>query len=141
LRSRTIGHQNLGGQRPAVDDVASPAPGGTRIQVAGLEISLDQGTLAEANSVALAAMLLGRHTSPTQAAQRAGRMLRAPEALNSLVPIDRDMLAWRRFGQLARAEAAQVLGITPETGAKRSLRASMQLEDVLATMPVGRESP
>jgi RNA polymerase sigma-70 factor (ECF subfamily) len=89
------------------------------MQVARLEISLDQGTLAETNSVALAAMLLGQHTSPTQAAQRAGRMLRAQEALNSLVPIDRDMLALRHFEQLGRAEAAQVLGITRETGAKR----------------------
>jgi RNA polymerase sigma-70 factor (ECF subfamily) len=89
------------------------------MQVAGLEISLDQGTLAEANSVALAAMRLGQHTSPTQAARRAGRMLRAREALNSLVPIDRDMLAWRHFEQLGRAEAALVLGITRETGAKQ----------------------
>src|SRR6516225_7879698 len=68
--------KKLGGQRPAVDDVASPAPGGTRMQVAGPRISLYQGALAEADSVALAALLLGQHTSPTQAAQRAGRMLR-----------------------------------------------------------------
>jgi RNA polymerase sigma-70 factor (ECF subfamily) len=93
------------------------------MQVAGLEISLDQGTLAEANSVALAAMPLGQHTSPTQAAQRAGRMLRAQEALNSLVPIDGDMLALRHFEQLGSAEAAQVLGITRQTGAKRDFRA------------------
>jgi hypothetical protein len=51
-----------------VDDIASPAPGGTRMQVAGRGSSLYQGALAEANSVALAAMRPGQHTSPTQAA-------------------------------------------------------------------------
>jgi RNA polymerase sigma-70 factor, ECF subfamily len=49
---------------------------GTKMRAAGLEISLYQGALPEASSAALASMLLGRHTSPTQAAQRAERMLR-----------------------------------------------------------------
>jgi hypothetical protein len=136
---RTIGHQNLGGQRPAVDGVASPAPGGSRRQVAGLEISLDKGALAEADSVALAAMPRGQHTSPTQAARRAGQMLRVQGALNTLVPIGREMLALKHFERPGRG--GQVLGITPGTGAKRYLRAPERLEDVLATMPVGRESP
>ena len=109
------------------------------MQVAGLEISLYQEALAEANSVALAAMLLGQHTSPTRAAQRAVRMLRVQGVLNSLVPICCEMLALKHFERLGRG--GQVLGITPETGAKRYLRAPMRLEDVLATMPVGRESP
>src|SRR5438270_8554229 len=59
---------------------------GTRMRDAGLEISIYQGALPEASSAALAAMLLGRHTSPTQAAQRAERMMRVQEALNSLDP-------------------------------------------------------
>jgi RNA polymerase sigma-70 factor (ECF subfamily) len=109
------------------------------MHVAGLEISLDQGALAEADSVALAAMWRGQHTSQIQAAQRAGRMLRVQGALNRLVPIGREMLALKHFERLGRG--GQVLAITPETGAKRSLRAPMRLEDVLATMPVGRESP
>jgi hypothetical protein len=32
-------------------------------------------------------MLLGRHTSPTRAAERAERMLRVQEALNGLDPL------------------------------------------------------
>jgi RNA polymerase sigma-70 factor (ECF subfamily) len=40
-----------------------------------------------------------------------------------LDPIDREMLALRHFEQLGRAEAAQVLGITQEAGAKRYFRA------------------
>jgi RNA polymerase sigma-70 factor (ECF subfamily) len=108
---------------------------GTKMRDAGLEISLYQG----ARSAALASMLLGRHTSPTQAAQRAERMLRVQEALASLDPMDREVLALRHFEQLGRAEAAQVLGITQEAGAKRYFRALKRLKDVLATMPGGGE--
>jgi RNA polymerase sigma-70 factor (ECF subfamily) len=112
---------------------------GTRMRDAGLEISLFQGAMPQASSAALASMILGRHTSPTQAAQRAERMLRVQEALNSLDPIDREVLALRHFEQLGRAEAAQVLGISQEAGAKRYFRALKRLKDVLATMPGGDE--
>jgi RNA polymerase sigma-70 factor (ECF subfamily) len=90
---------------------------GTKMRDAGQEISLHQSALPRARSTALAAMLLGRHTSPTQAAQRAERMVRVQAALNSLDPIDREVLAPRHFEQLSRAEAALVLGITPEAAA------------------------
>jgi RNA polymerase sigma-70 factor (ECF subfamily) len=113
---------------------------GTRMRDAGREISLYQGALPEASSAALASMLLGRQTSPTQAAQRAERILRVQEALNSLDPIDREMLALRHFEQLGRAEAAQVLGISQEAGAKRYFRALRRLKDVLATLPGGGEA-
>jgi RNA polymerase sigma-70 factor (ECF subfamily) len=105
---------------------------GTRMRDAGLEVSLYRGALPEASSAALASMLLGRHTTPTQAAQRAERMLR-------LDPIDREVLALRHFEQLGRAEVAQVLGITQETGAKRYFRALKRLKDALATLPGGLE--
>jgi RNA polymerase sigma-70 factor (ECF subfamily) len=112
---------------------------GTRMRDAGLEISLYRGALPEASSAALASMLLGRHTSPTQAAQRAERLLRVQEALNSLDPIDREVLALRHFEQLGRSETAQVLGISQEAGAKRYFRALKRLKDVLATLPGGWE--
>jgi RNA polymerase sigma-70 factor, ECF subfamily len=112
---------------------------GTRMRDAGLEISLYRGALPEASSAALASMILGRHTSPTKAAQRAERMLRVQEALNSLDPIDREILALRHFEELGRVEAAQALGITQDAGAKRYFRALRRLKDVLATMPGGGE--
>ena len=112
---------------------------GMKMRDAGLEISLYQGALPEASSAALASMILGRHTSPTQAAQRAERLLRVQEALNSLDPIDREVLALRHFEQLGRSETAQVLGITQEAGAKRYFRALKRLKDTLATLPGGWE--
>lgn len=114
---------------------------GTRMRDAGLEVSLYRDALPEASSAALASMLLGRQTTPTQAALRAERLLRVQEALNSLEPIDREILALRHFEQLSRAEAAEILGISQEAGAKRYFRALKRLKDVLATMPGGGEGP
>jgi RNA polymerase sigma-70 factor (ECF subfamily) len=110
---------------------------GTRMRDAGREMSIYHGALPEASSAALASMLLGQHTSPTQAAQRAERMLCVQEALNRLDPIDREVLALRHFEQLSRAEAAQVLGISQDAGAKRYFRALKRLKDMLATVPGG----
>ena len=112
---------------------------GTKMRDAGLEISLYQDALPVASSASLASILLGWHASPTQAAQRAERLLRVQEALNSLDPIDREVLVLRHFEQLGRAEAAQILGITQEAGAKRYFRALKRLKDAQATLPGGLE--
>src|SRR5471032_1355300 len=73
---------------------------GTRMRDVGLEVSLYRGALPAASSAALAAQLLGQHTSPTQAASRAERLLRLQEALNTLAPMDREVLAMRHFEEL-----------------------------------------
>lgn len=112
---------------------------GTRMRDAGLEISLYHHAIPGASSAGLAMMLLGRHTSPSDAAQRAERIVRVQEALNGLEPIDREILALRHFEQLSRSEAALALGIDPATGAKRYFRALKRLKDALATLPDGLE--
>jgi RNA polymerase sigma-70 factor, ECF subfamily len=83
---------------------------------------------------------LGRHTSPTQAASRAERLLRLQEALNTLAPMDREVLAMRHFEELTLAETAQVLDITESAAAKRYVRALKRLKDLLAALPGGLES-
>src|SRR5438128_7706453 len=110
---------------------------GTQMRDAGREVSLYRGALPAASSAALAAQLLARHTSPTQAAVRAERLLRVQEALNSLEPIDREILSLRHFEQLSRAESARVLGIEEAAASKRYIRALGRLKDVLADMPGG----
>jgi RNA polymerase sigma-70 factor (ECF subfamily) len=112
---------------------------GAKMRDAGMEISLYRDALPEASSAALASMLLGKHTSPTQAAQRAERLLRVQEALNTLDPIDREVLALRHFEQLSRSETAEVLGISQEAGAKRYFRALKRLKAVLSAVPGGAE--
>src|SRR5579859_5343018 len=73
---------------------------GTKMRDASREVSLYRGALPAASSAALAAQLLGRHTSPTQAILRAERILRLQEALNTLEPIDREVLSLRHCEQL-----------------------------------------
>jgi RNA polymerase sigma-70 factor (ECF subfamily) len=112
---------------------------GTQMRDAGREVSLYRGALPTASSAALAAQLLGKHTSPTEAAVRAERVLRLQDALNALDPIDREVLSLRHFEQLSRAEAARVLGIEEGAAAKRYIRALKRLKTTLADLPGGLE--
>src|SRR5262245_34695765 len=105
---------------------------GTQMRDAGLEVSLYRGALPAASSAALAAQLLGKHTSPTEAVARAERMLRLQEALNTLDPLDREVLSLRHFEELSLAETAQVLGVAESAAAKRYVRALKRLKGVLA---------
>jgi RNA polymerase sigma-70 factor (ECF subfamily) len=112
---------------------------GTKMRDARREMALYRGALPQASSAALAAHLLGKHTSPTQAAVRAERVLRLQEALNTLDPMDREILALRHFEDLTSAEAAQVLDIQEEAAAKRYVRALRRLKKMLAALPGGLE--
>ncbi len=114
---------------------------GTKRRDAGREISLQRRAGPEASSAALASMLLGENTSPTQAAVRAERLMAVQEALAALEPIDREIVALRHFEQLSRAETAQVLGIREEAAAKRYIRAIQRLKARLAESPWGTEAP
>jgi RNA polymerase sigma-70 factor (ECF subfamily) len=104
---------------------------GTQKRDAALEVSIFREALPAASSAALAAHLLGKYTSPTQAAVRAERLLRLQEAINTLDPIDREILSLRHFEELSRGEAAQALGIEEAAAAKRYVRAMKRLKDLL----------
>jgi RNA polymerase sigma-70 factor (ECF subfamily) len=93
--------------------------------------------MPETTTAALAAQLLGRHTSPSQAAQRAERKIRLQESLNSLDPLDREILALRHFEHLSNGEAAEVLGLDKSAASKRYARALVRLKDILASRPGG----
>ena len=108
---------------------------------AGREVSLYRGPMPEATSAAIAAQLLGRQTSPSQAAIRAERKLRLQEALNRMDPIDREVLVLRHYEQLTNAEAALVLGLDKSAASKRYARALIRLKDFLAAMPGGLQEP
>ena len=110
---------------------------GTRMRDVSQEVSLYRDPMPQASSAALASMLLGRMTSPSNAAIRAEQILQVQEAVNSLEPLDREVVALRHYEQLTRAETAVVLGITEEAGAKRYIRALKKLKTILAAMPGG----
>jgi RNA polymerase sigma-70 factor (ECF subfamily) len=108
---------------------------GTQKRDASLEISLHQGAWPVASCTSLAEQLLGRLTSPSQAAIKAELRLRVQEALNSLEPLDREVLALRHFEQFSTAETAAALGIGKSAASSRYVRALKRLKDLLAAIP------
>jgi RNA polymerase sigma-70 factor (ECF subfamily) len=108
---------------------------GTQMRDAGQEVSLYRGALPQASSVSLAAQLLGRMTSPSVAAVRAELQLRLQEALNSMDPLDREVLTLRHFEELTNTEVAAVLGLQKSAASNRYVRALKRLKEVLKGMP------
>jgi RNA polymerase sigma-70 factor (ECF subfamily) len=110
-----------------------------KMRGAGQEVALYRGPLPEASSAALAAQLLGHDTRPSEAAVRAELKIRLQEALNSMDPLDREVLALRHFEQLSRAEIAQVLEVSEGAAGKRYIRALEKLRGILGRLPGGLE--
>jgi RNA polymerase sigma-70 factor (ECF subfamily) len=108
---------------------------GTHMRDAGREVALHHGALPQASSESLAAQLLGRLTTPSQAAVRAELQVRVQEALDSMDAIDREVLALRHFEQLSNAETAQVLGLSEAAASNRFVRALGRLKSILASVP------
>ena len=113
---------------------------GAKMRNAGLEVSLGRGALPRASSASLAEMLMGRLTSASRAAVRAETRLRVQEALNSMDPLDREVLVLRHFEVLSNEETARVLGIKPSAASNRHVRALRRLEEILSQTPGFAES-
>jgi RNA polymerase sigma-70 factor (ECF subfamily) len=86
-------------------------------------------------SVADGDQLLGHATRPSEAAIRAEVKMQLQEALNSMDPLDRQVLVLRHFEQLSPAETAQGLGIKEKAAGMRYLRALKRLKDILTCLP------
>jgi RNA polymerase sigma-70 factor, ECF subfamily len=112
---------------------------GAKARDADREIALYHGALPQTSSAALAAQLLGRLTTPSEAAIRAERRIRMQEALNSMDPTDREVLALRHYEQLSNSEVASVLGLDKSAASKRYARAVVRLKEILASLPGGLE--
>jgi RNA polymerase sigma-70 factor (ECF subfamily) len=108
---------------------------GTRMRDAGLEVSLYRGAMPQASSASLAAQLLGRLTTPSQAAMRAEMQIKLQEALNGMDPLDREVLALRHFEELSNHDTAAVLGLQKAAASNRYIRALKRLREVLESMP------
>ncbi len=84
---------------------------GTQMRDAGQEASLYRGALPQASSVSLAAQLLGKLTSVS----RAEMQIRVQEALNSMDPMDLEVLALRHFEMLSTRTASASVRWMPST--------------------------
>ncbi len=108
---------------------------GDRHEETRQEITVYRGALPAVNSVALAAQLLGKATSTTQAATRAEMQIRLQDALNSMDPMEREILILCHFEDLSNAEAALVLGVEPKVAGQGYVRAMKQLKEIMSRLP------
>jgi RNA polymerase sigma-70 factor (ECF subfamily) len=105
------------------------------------EISIDQSAGAATSSRALAAHLLGTLSTPSQAAVRSELRDRLREAIESMEPFDREVIALRHFEQLGNSEVAQLLGLEEPAASRRYFRAIRRLRDLVARIPGMAEYP
>lgn len=108
---------------------------GAQMRAADREIAIDGYGNAQATSASIALHLLGHKTSPSQAAVRADMVSKVREALETMEPIDQEILALRHFEELTNSEVAEVLSIQQKAASIRYIRAIRRLKDVLAQLP------
>ncbi len=82
----------------------------------------------------MAEVLSAGLTSPSAAAERAEATDRLREALESMNPLEREVLCLRHFEHLTNAEVAGELDIEPAAASKRYVRALTRLEEILRAL-------
>jgi RNA polymerase sigma-70 factor (ECF subfamily) len=95
------------------------------------EVSLYQGGFPEATSEDMAAVLMGRVSSPSQQAIWVEQKAALLDAFDALESLDREILALRHFEQLTNGEAAALLDIDKSAASKRYARALVRLKNLL----------
>ncbi len=108
---------------------------GSQMRDARREVSLDGKGVSPDTSVCLLAQLIGCLSSPSQKAMRAEFEATIEQALESMDPIDREVLALRHFEELGNNEVAEVLGIQPSAASNRYFRALKRLKVILSAVP------
>ena len=99
------------------------------------EVSLHRGGLPVANSMSLAAQMLGKLMSRSPEETKAETRLYVQQALSAMAAVDRELLALRHFEQLSTLEAAQVLGMSKGDAGSRYLKALKRLREILSQIP------
>ncbi len=107
---------------------------GAKMRDASRDMSI-HAHYAQATSMSIASQLLGNFTSPSQAAMRDEVAQQLEQAIDSMEPIDREVLALRHFEELTNSEVAEVLDIQQKAASIRYVRALKRLKDVLGNVP------
>ena len=105
---------------------------GAQVRAAGRERSIDGLLHPNATSTSMAFLLAADRTSPSQAAIRAEMSFQIEQAMESMDPIDREVLALRHFEELRNGEVAEALGIAEKAASIRYVRALGRLKRILA---------
>lgn len=107
---------------------------GAKMRDASREMSI-HAHYAQATSMSIASQLLGNFTSPSQVAMRDEVAAQLDKAIESMEPIDREVLALRHFEELSNSEVAEVLGIQQKAASIRYVRALKRLKEVVNKIP------
>jgi RNA polymerase sigma-70 factor (ECF subfamily) len=99
-------------------------------ETVGGPVTLHSGGLPIADAGALAARLFGATARP-RALERVERRIDLQEALNTMDPIDREVIALKHFERLGMSEIAEVLGLTESDVGRRYLGAIRRLRGLL----------
>lgn len=107
---------------------------GAQARDAGREARKAAGPAGGSTSLSIAAQLLGRMTSPTQAIRRVELTEQLQSALQQMNEIDREVLALRHFEELSNQEIAEVLNIEEKAASIRYVRALRRLKEVMTKL-------
>lgn len=104
---------------------------GSQMRDASRDVSIFSQPWSQATSDAFARQLLAECASPSQLAIRQELVEKLDNALETLNPIDREILTLRHFEQLTNNEAAEKLGIQAKAASIRYTRALRRLKSML----------
>lgn len=99
------------------------------------EQSLDGWSGANATSASIAIQIICRLASPSAVLVRNELTSMLHQALLTMDPIDREVLALRHFEELSNDEAATVLGLRKSAASNRYVRALGRLKKILEEIP------
>ena len=108
---------------------------GAKMRSAGAEVSLNAQPASCAMSACLARQLISQMESPSQHVRQAEMLSQVEAALDSLDPLDREILTMRHFEELSNTEVAQLLGLQKSAASNRYVRALARLKEALARFP------
>jgi RNA polymerase sigma-70 factor (ECF subfamily) len=107
---------------------------GAQMRDISREVPLAAGHWPRVSSDSMAGQFVSQMTSPSQAAMRHELQERLRTALETMDPLDREVLALRHFEELGNNEVAEVLGISKEAASKRHLRALKRLKEMVSDL-------
>jgi RNA polymerase sigma-70 factor (ECF subfamily) len=91
--------------------------------------------VTDATSASLAFQLVARLGSPSDVVVREELIALLHQALETMDPIDREVLALRHFEELSNDETATVLGLQKSAASNRYIRALGRLKKILEKIP------
>lgn len=89
---------------------------------------------SSATSFSIACLLVDAMQTPSQVVAQAEELEWVRKALDSMNPIDREVLALRHFEQLGNADVAEILGLSPTAASNRYVRAASRLGEIVARL-------